>query len=224
MTSGDMARSATDAELAEMGAPSPASEKARRDIANAHRGEVVEGSGVAIEPRELPAVGESGSNVGAGNLLTQPDVASSPDVDAGGAGDEWPTPDTGHTRPDYLGAGRAYWSPSPDADRFADQEGWIRAIDIACAPVVRDRDSLARRCAVRFQQAEQLRADVAQLTAERDEERAKTEGGEWHTETGHYHDGRAWWLPCKEADTFQRRVWVGPATPIEPVTDCEAAP
>lgn len=45
----------------------------RRDLANAHRGEVVERSGVAIEPRDFRA---------------QPDVAPAPDGNAGEAGDE----------------------------------------------------------------------------------------------------------------------------------------
>lgn len=66
----------------------------------------------------------------------------------------------------------------------------------------------------------QAEAQLAEAILERDEARAKTDGGEWTTSYGHYDRNMLWWdEDCGTPNTLQRRVWYGPPTPIEPVTD-----
>jgi hypothetical protein len=83
-------------------------EQVRREIANAHRDEVIEGSGEAIEPREVPPFPPAFDdwNSPEDAVYGQPDVAPSPDVDAAGPRDEV-----------YLTAARAYCDPRFDTLR-----------------------------------------------------------------------------------------------------------
>jgi hypothetical protein len=96
----------------------------RRDLANAHRGEVVEGSGVAIEPRDFRA---------------RPDAA--------------PAPDTAGTDDDvYRAAAEAYRTAILGAHVHATdeitRERWLRVVvDAARAPLLAEVERLTRELA-----------------------------------------------------------------------------
>lgn len=107
-------------------------------------------------------------------------------------------------------------SAHPCGPKSQNTDDLIRQLD----KVTRERDSLGRRCAIRFGEAETLRGEVAQLRDELEQLRANQlpDGGEWDVEyespdgsDGPYWSDHRWF-----DSTRQRRIWYGPATPIDP--------
>jgi len=266
MTSDDMAARATDAELAEMGAPSPDAAERLAALFHATYEALAPSRSYATRPAsavpwtEVPEPNRSLMIAVAGRVLVEwPTIAASPDVDAGGTGLDV-----------YESAARvAVEVFYPKATKH--QAEYIRqraaspafraAIDAARAPLLAqlgeagesmydyqhaatradeqrdqaraDRDVAEREMERYRQEALDLVAELAEAIRERDEARAKTEGGESGVQFGHQlADGEWRWEPRGiNYATHLRKWWAGPPERIprtfgqvEPVTDGEAAP
>jgi hypothetical protein len=234
-------------------APQP--EQVRREIANAHRDEVVEGSGEAIEPRELPPFPPAFDdwNSPEDAVYGQPDVAPSPDVDAGGAGLDVEAIRArqaayrkSHDHPGAFACCTAHAS-ADDVPALIDEvarssrrnghgetqeQYWKRRFHEVC-----DRlDESGMQVIGLHGRLTDAEAKVERLTGELDEARAKTEGGEWTKTYGwRFKDGSPGsidGLPMPPVSPTRRLVpteqdhWHGPVRdcPVEPVTDDVSTP
>ncbi len=180
-------------------------------------------------PAQLPRVGEGGSTVGD----DQPDVAPGPDVDAGGAGDEVfdATDEEPAADEAYLVAARAYLRVTEvdEAPEAVAEWPWLVAlVDDVLESGEAEIERFMDRADSADYQRDVARRDLAEAIRERDEARAKTDGGEWTTAYGDSDLSRPtnphaveWCeIPACDNDDGEhdrkRRVWLGP---VEPVTD-----
>lgn len=157
-------------------------------------------------------------------MYAQPDAAPAPDG-AGGAG-----PDVAAIRGRYEDAQPGRWPVQHAARKARESVADVPALLAEVERLTREYVAADREAGEHIEQIVDQNREIRKLTRERDEARAKTDGGEWKTEYRHRNkpggEPGNWyaagslsatrWAVCAVNGCEQREVYHRGARPIEP--------